>query len=279
MVEGKEIKHPEIKQIDWFDDRHYRLNLDGTDVYFPSVTTKLSAEAKPYLARWRGDVGNREADIRMRTAADRGSRIHFGWYLMTTKGTVIYNPFQRPNYTSQEIEEIAKTSNGILILENQDEMYDLYKLQEWHKIVQPLIKANELIVYSLTNKDAGQLDKLMYIKAGGYQINGAKWLNIEEGLYVVDLKSGNTFPDNAFMQIAAYKNCYEEMSGEKVKGGIVIHTGAKTKKGIEGLATYLRTSEELKEDYLDYRAVANVWERRKKNLKPKIFQFPSKITL
>jgi len=295
----KPDKQIEVKQIDWFDQHFYRLNLDGNDIYFPSVTTKLDAEAKPFLARWRGDIGNREADIIMRTKADRGSRIHFGWYLMTTGGTVIYNPFQRPNYTGEEIEKIAKESNGILILENQDEMYDLYKLQEWHKIVNPKVEANELIVYSLKNEEAGQLDKLMYIKEGEYMINGAKPLFIEEGLYVVDLKTGNTFPDNGFMQISAYKNCYEEMNKKgitdkiitgikslfnkqistEVKGGIIIHTGAKTKKGIEGLATYLRTSEELKEDYLDYRAVATVWERRKKNMKPRIFSFPTLIKM
>lgn len=275
-----ETKKPEIKQIQWFDSRYYRIDFGNNRIeYYPSVTTKLNAEAKPFLARWRGDIGNREADIRMRESADRGSRIHYGWYLMTTKGAVIYNPFQNPNYTKEQIKEIESKANGILILENQDEMYDLYKLQEWHKIVQPKIEASELIVYSEKNKEAGQLDKLMYIKDGKYKIYGATELHIPEGLYVVDLKTGRTMPESAFMQIAAYAACYMVMSQQSVQGGIVIHTGAKTKKGIAGLATYVKTVDELKEDIAKYRAVAKVYELNFADNKPKIFEFPSLIKL
>ena len=71
-------------------------------------------------------------------------------------------------------------------------MYDIYKLQKWHEIVNPEVKESEMIVYSKKNKDAGQLDKLMFIKGGDYEINGAKPLHIPEGLYVVDLKTVKT---------------------------------------------------------------------------------------
>lgn len=269
-----------IKQIEWFDSRFYRIDFGNNNyVYYPSVTTKLQAESKPFLACWRGDVGNREADRRMKETADRGSRIHYGWYLMTTKGTVLYNPFQRPNFTQDKIDEIASDSNGIMILENQDEMYDIYKLEQWHKIVQPKVEASELIIYSVKNEEAGQLDKLMFIKEGKYNVNGAAGLHIPEGLYVVDLKTGKTVNNDAYMQIAAYASCYAEMTGIPLKGGIVIHTGAKTKKGIEGLATYLRTIDEMSTDYTNYRAVANVWERLFSNQSPRIFDFPSLIKL
>ena len=271
---------PEIKQISWFDSRYYRIDFGNNRIeYYPSVTTKLNAEAKPFLARWRGDIGNREADIRMRESADRGSRIHYGWYLMTTKGAVIYNPFQNPNYTKEQVQEIESKANGILILENQDEMYDIYKLQEWHKIVQPKIEASELIVYSQKNKEAGQLDSLMYIKEGKYKINGATEVHIAEGLYVADLKTGKSMPDSAFMQISSYAACFMEMTKQKIAGGIVIHTGSKTKTGIEGLSTFVKTIDELKTDFENYRAVANVWERLFSNSQPKIFTFPSLIKL
>ena len=275
-----ETKAPEIKQIQWFDSRFYRIDFGNNKIaYYPSVTTKLNAEAKPFLARWRGDIGNREADIRMRESADRGSRIHYGWYLMTTKGAVIYNPFQNPNYNKEQIKEIEIKANGILILENQDEMYDIYKLQEWHKIVQPKIEASELIVYSEKNKEAGQLDSLMYIKEGKYKINGATEVHIPEGLYVVDLKTGKAMPDSAFMQISSYAACYMEMTGVKIAGGIVIHTGSKTKTGIEGLSTFVKTIDQLKEDFQKYRAVAKVYELNFADKQPKIFTFPSIIKL
>ena len=119
----------------------------------------------------------------------------------------------------------------------------------------------------------------MYIKDGKYKINGATELHIPEGLYVVDLKTGKAMPDSAFMQISSYASCYMEMSGVKIAGGIVIHTGSKKKKGIEGLSTFIKTIDELKEDFNNYRAVANVWERLFSNSQPKIFTFPSLITL
>ncbi len=271
---------PEVKQIQWFDDHFYRIDFgDNNVLYYPSVTTKLQAEAKPFLARWRGDIGNREADRRMAEAADRGSRIHYGWYLMTTGGTVLYNPYLRPNFSKEQIAEIESETNGILILGNQDEMYDIYKLEQWHKIVKPKVEASELIVYSSDHDEAGQLDKLMFIKEGKYKVNGAKEIHIPEGLYVVDLKTGKSMPENAFMQIAAYASCFVEMSKQKVVGGMVIHTGAKTKNGIGGLATYVKGMDELKEDYENYRAVATVWERLFSNKKPKIFSFPALIKL
>ena len=263
----------EIKQIAWFDERFYQIG----DEYYPSVTTKLQVKAKPFLARWRGDIGNREADKVMMESAERGSRIHYGWYLMTTGGVVIYNPFQNPNYSEEEVSEL-KSKTDVVILGNQGEMYDIYKLQKWHEIVNPEVKESELIVYSKKNKDAGQLDKLMYIKGGEYEINGSKPLKIEEGLYVVDLKTGKTVSEDAYLQISAYASCYMEMTNETIQGGLIIHTGSTTKKGIEGLATKLRTIDELKVDYSHYRAVAQVYDMTESK-SPKIFEFPTLIKL
>lgn len=271
-----------VKQIEWFDQRFYKVDFgDNNFLYYPSVTTKLQATSKPFLATWRGDIGNREANLRVKQAADRGSRIHYGWYLMTTGGAVIYNPFQRPNYNKDEIKDIEAESNGILILEDQGEMWDIVKLEKWHKAVNPKIEASELIVYSAKNNEAGQLDSLMYIKEGEYMINGAKPLYIPEGRYVVDLKTGKTVGNDAYMQVAAYANCYGEMTKgkEKIAGGLIIHTGSKTKTGIEGLSTHLRLKDEMKNDYENFRSVADVWSRLFSKEKPEIMEFPSLIRL
>lgn len=269
-----------IKQIEWFDQRFYKVDFgDGNFLYYPSVTTKLQAASKPFLATWRGDIGNREANLRMRQAADRGSRIHYGWYLMTTGGTVIYNPFQRLNYTKDEIKDIEAESNGILILEDQSEMWDIVKLEKWHKAVNPKVEASELIVYSAKNNEAGQLDSLMYIKEGEYSINGAKPLYIPEGRYVVDLKTGKVVGNDAYMQTAAYANCYSEMTKETITGSLIIHTGSKTKTGIEGLSTHLRLKDEMKQDYENFRSVADVWDRLFSKEKPEIMEFPSLVKL
>lgn len=273
----------EVKQTAWFDSRFYRINIvDGEkrhDLYYWSVTTKLGAKSKPYLAQWRGMVGNREADFISQQGMDKGSREHYGWYLMTTGGAVLYNPLERPNYDREQIAEIEKESNGILILSNQREMFDLYKLKCWHQEVQPKVEASEMIVYSHTHQEAGQLDKLVFIKEGEYMINGAKPLYIPEGRYVIDLKTGKAKDEDSNKQIACYAKCYEEMTKEKVKGGITIWVGARTKKGIEGLNTDLIIDDELEDNYRRYRAISDVWMNEFSGTLPKIFEFPTIITL
>lgn len=278
------MKNVEVKLVEWFDDHFYKISLeeDGKVIedYFPSVTTKLNIIAKPFLARWRGDIGNREADLRVFESSERGVRIHNGWYTLTIQGAVVYNPFNKPNYSSEELDSLSEQYAGnIAVIKYQDEMWDIIKLKKWIEAVKPQIKACELTVYSLKNRDAGTADNVMYIEAGEYLINGSKPLNLPAGLYVVDLKSGKQIDDNAFLQTACYAKCLEEMGYGEIQGTLVLHTGASTKKGIEGLATHYRTKEEMEQDYEDYRLAARLWERRNSEAKPTIFSFPALITL
>ncbi len=48
--------------------------VDGTP--YVSVTTALSVIREPHLERWRGDVGNAEADFRRDSAGELGSLVH-----------------------------------------------------------------------------------------------------------------------------------------------------------------------------------------------------------
>jgi|SRR3990167_2175965 len=276
-----------IEMIEFFDDHWYKISLttpedpDKTvDIYIPSVTTKLNIIAKPFLARWRGDVGNREADMRVFEACERGVRIHSAWNTLSTGGAVLYNPVKRINYSLDQIDEIATEYAGnIEIVRYQDEMMDVWKLQKWVEIVKPKMVASELPVYSLAHMDAGTADNIMDIEAGKYQVNGATALELPAGRYVIDLKSGKQVDDNAFMQTAAYAKCIEEMGRGEITGSLILHTGASTKKGIEGLATLYRTKEEMQEDYENYRLAASLWERKNKDAKPKTFVFPSILSL
>lgn len=278
----------EVKLVEWFDDHWYKINYQAVDAagnetevttYFPSVTTKLGVIAKPFIAKWRGDIGNREADLRMFESSERGVRIHHGWYTLTTQGIVLYQPPQRPNYQQSEIDGfIDEFMGNVAIIRYQDEMYDLVKLTKWLNIVKPITCASELIVYSIANKDAGTTDNVFDIEEGEYAINGSKPLNLPKGRYVADLKTGNVVDDDAFMQIACYAKCYEEMGLGEITGGLIIHTGAKTRTAIEGLATLYRTREQLEEDCKDYRLASALWERKNANAKPKVFEFPTLLT-
>ena len=278
----------EVKLVEWFDSHWYKIVyqdkeiVDGPDIttYFASTTTKLGIVSKPFLARWRGDIGNREADLRLFEAQERGIRIHHGWYTLTTGGVVIYQPFQRPNYNEEEISRLMDAYAGnVAIIRYQDEMYDLWKLQRWIDVVKPKFLASEMTVYSLTNKDAGTLDNLVFIEEGDYMINGAKPLHLPCGIYLLDLKTGKQVDDNAFMQTADYFMCVKEMGLGDSVGTLILHTQAATKKAIEGLSTLYRSKEQVEEDYKDYRLAAALWERKNADAKPNVFEFPSLLTL
>lgn len=269
-----------VKMVQWWDDHYYCVETeDGQKIYIPSVTTKLAAVSKPFLARWRGDVGNREADLRMMEAADRGSRIHHAYHVFKTGGAILFQPYQRPLYTRDQINELENQYEGnIAFLFTQDEMYQLYKLQRLYEILKPKVMFSEHIVYSLETMDAGQVDDIWYLEAGEYPISREPLIIQESGLYINDLKTGNQVDDDSFMQIAAYLKLSISMGIGEFKGSLITHTNAKSKTGIEGLAVLKREIPEVEADYNDYRHVASIWERKFSTLKPKVFEFPSLIT-
>jgi hypothetical protein len=270
------------RMVEWFDDHWYIITMDnGQRVPIASVTTKLSASPKPFLSRWRGDIGNREADRRMNDAAERGSRIHYAWYVLTGGGVVLYNPAIHPIYSMEDISIIEQQNNGkVFVLQYQDEMYAVYKLKQWLDIVRPRILEREKIVYSLSMNAAGTMDNLIEIDGGSYLINGKTPLALPGGIYVLDLKTGNSIDeDDAPAQAAAYARMETEMSGRQITGTLIVHTSAKTKNGIPGLATLYRNETEMAEDLDYYTAVAAVWERKLKKEKPVMFEFPSLIKL
>lgn len=273
----------EVKLIEYFNEHWYKIETEAGPDYFPSYTTKLSIVDKPFLSRWRGDIGNREADYIMEQAGEKGSKIHSAWLAMTTGGAVIYQNRKKPNFTHEEIEELMDEYAGnISIVQNQDEQVDVFKLALWDEALKPEYLYSENIVYSLTNKEAGTVDKIIRVSDGDYMINGSKPLRLKAGVYIVDLKTGKAISDEHYMQIAGYRAAVLEMGlfkPEEIMGGIILHTGAKTRSGIEGLATLLRTNEELDQDYSDYRDAAYLWERKNKDNKPTVFEFPSIITL
>lgn len=79
--------------------------------------------------------------------------------------------------------------------------------------------------------------------------------------------------------MACYAKCYEEMSGEKVAGALILHTAAKTRTGIEGLSTLYVSGEQIEQDYQDYRHASAIWERKNADRQPKVFEFPALLTI
>jgi len=287
-------KKIELKQIDWFDDHFYKIRYENdqkveVEVYIPSVTTKLGALSKPQLQRWYGDVGNREAFLRMTEASDRGSRIHWAWECFTSGGVVIYHPDKTPLFDNEELEELKKRYNQhYFILRNQDEMWNFMKLEAFHKAVKPTFSLSEQKVFNLDTMDAGTMDNLFGVKEGTYLINGSKPVKLETGLYLFDAKTGSYVGAEAKMQLSAYWACLVWMARNKfielpedmeIQGAIIGHTSAKTRSGIEGFSATVIPKDEIEDYYRRYRNIAAVWESEFSSMKPKIRQIPGYVAL
>ena len=270
-----------IVLVEWYDEHYYQITKDGQTHYLPSVTTKLGIIDKPGLSRWRGDIGNREADLRMYDAGQRGKRLHWAREMLLTGGAVIYDPWQTPVYTEQGILDLkVKYGGRVAILRTQDEMVQIVKLHRQLEILKPKLLGVEMKVYDLQFKDAGTIDGIYEIAGGLYMIAGARPLILDPGIYIEDFKTGNYLDEKVWLQLAAYAKMWEDMTRKHVKGALVTHTGAKTKGGIAGLTTLFRDRETLlKKDYIDYRHAAALWERDHEEDQPQEFQFPSLLVL
>lgn len=270
----------DVVLIDWFSAHYYRVTLpDGQARFIPSVTTKLGVVDKPQLARWRGDLGNREADLRMYEGAQKGTRIHWARSVMLNGGAVIYDPWQRPVYTEEGIAELRKQYKEVAILRTQEEMWDICKLEKQLKVLRPEILGVEEMVFDLEQNDAGTIDSILLLKPGEYLVNGKNPLSLAGGVYIEDLKTGHYLDDSVWLQIAAYTVMWEKKHGMKVSGAFVTHTGSSIKTGIPGLATKFCSREELLEYYKKYRHISDVWLDKHEGEQPETFQFPSVVTL
>jgi len=266
----------EAKMIQYFDSHWYRRIIERKESdneirWYPSVTTKLGIVAKYGLDKWRGDIGNREADLRVLEAGNRGSRIHRAWQVYQEGGSVGFWRWQ----TGEEKPEAD------FLLQDQGEYLDFLKLHYFTEIVKPEFKGVEYILYSDKYSEAGTCDNILGIKAGKYMVNGSKPLVLEEGTYIADLKSGKFVYDESFLQISAYRNMYYEMGLKgafgDIVGGLIFHTRAKNKSGIVGFSVTVRTPEQMDLDFEDFRAVSKIWERKNRTVSPKDFSFPQVI--
>lgn len=274
----------EMRSVEWFDDRFYKAKYtqDGleTERYIPSVTTKLGAVAKPYLLKWVGDLGSREAELRRHEQAERGSRIHFAWQVLTTRGAVLYNPPRNPQFTNGQVNELHDMYHGnICIIQNQDEMYDVDKLQKFYIMLDPVKVEAERTVYDLEMNDAGTADTIFsLIGTREYQF-GRSAIELPEGQYVMDLKTGSYVGKEARMQVSCYFKCLAKMGYKNMVGALIVHTKSNTKTGIEGLSVDYLDIAQIEEEYSDYRHVSSIWEKMFGSMKPMVREIPNIITL
>lgn len=276
----EEIDLTKAIQIDWFDEHYYKIfNPDGNEDFFPSVTTILQVSPKPFLYRWRGDLGNEEADRVKEEGANRGGNIHFACDVLKQGGAVILMQGLKARYTQAELADIKKKYNGLVaFIWDQFEYLQVYRYWQFLREIKPVKIVSEETVFSLKHRFAGTLDDRYLLKGGSYNINGSKPVELDDGLYIGDIKSSKTITDDNYYQLAAYWVAKEEMSGKKIDGALLIHTNAQTKSGIEGLSVKVITRPEMEEYFDQFLKLFEVWKIKPSPAHPKVFTMPNLLT-
>lgn len=249
------------ERVEYFDDRFYRIDVaedyfqqfcknvperlteqvgELRYLYLPSVTTYLGLIIDPYLARWRGDVGNERADWISWKARDLGSEIH-ELIDARLKGSPVAFISRGGN--------TADYPNGTRFTHSQEVAIQLARFERLLELMQPSILFSEMTVFNLSELYAGTADQMWSFNEPLTYKQGRSVIELEAGRYVVDIKTGRNINDTSyFAQLSAYCNS-DTFKHFGVKGAIILHLNANIKGGIEGCKIYVKTSEELKRYY------------------------------
>lgn len=158
-----------------------------------SVTTILDVANKPALQAWRDTVGPEEADRYMRKRADLGTQVHSACERFLN-GLTVELPAEDP------IGEFSQL---------------FYGFTRWLDKFKPDLIATEQFVYSTRHGYAGSADFVC-------EIDGELW--------IIDFKTSKSLHDAMGLQLAAYRQAYQEMTGRRARTAILKLT-TKTQKG------------------------------------------------
>jgi len=166
--------------------RHYNTPTGNS---YPSVTTMLSHQDKPWLTEWRKSMGVKKADKEMKRAAHRGTMVHeiIEKYLNN-----------HPDPTNGYDKKFIKRFNQLKLFLN--------KVDNIH--------TQESALFSDTLKIAGRVDCI-----GEY----------DGKLAVIDFKTSNNIKDREmvqdyFLQTTAYAIMYHEMTGIPINNVAILIT-------------------------------------------------------
>ena len=184
----------------------------GDKYKLPSVTTILGMYKDPDLEKFFKEVSKEDQKSITANAANRGTAMHqfLENYAVAYKHTkdkvkaLLYTQKKTPHQISEFTERQRDTG--------MDFFYHLYHSEFTEEMQTPIVI--EGLMVSLKNKYAGRTDlvygdQLNRIVVSDYKSSGKK-LN-ERSFKVVKFK----------LQLAAYMNAYEEMTGQKVHEGVV----------------------------------------------------------
>lgn len=179
--------------------------------WYPSITTILSAEEKPWLIDWRNSLGDKRADKEQKRCAERGEAVH----LMCER--YLNNELDVDNIRKDFKQEHIVGFNQMKLLLNKVDN----------------IKAQEVALYSDRLRVAGRTDCI-----GEY--NGT--------LSVIDFKTSNQnksreMIEDYFLQSTAYALMWHERTGEPIETIVIlmsVEKGIMPLKFVEKIDKYIK---------------------------------------
>lgn len=226
-------------RVELLDNRFYEFNGQ----LYPSVTTILDAYPKgPAFFEWLKQAGEKADEIRDQFGK-RGSVVH-----------QLTEAYDR-NFEVQLMSEDGKpqyTSLEWSMLERYIDFIQRFK---------PEVLGIELNYASPDLKYGGTLDRIV---------------NINDKLYLIDIKTSNYLHNHFWLQMSAYVKLFEEKNpGTKIDGIGIMWLNAKTRTegktgDIQGVGWQLKFGEKSIDEYYElFQAVHKLWLIEFGSLKPK----------
>lgn len=180
------------EQITIEDQRFYK----NKEEYYPSVTYILSYYPKgKHFEKWLKENGD-DADSIVKESADTGHKVH------------------------KAIEDLLENKELVWVKDG----YSQFSLHEWKMILsfsefwnlyKPKLIKNEYHIFSNIHKYAGTIDLIV-------EINNKLW--------ILDVKTTNSLHTINDLQLAAYKEAWDEFNDKKIDDYGILWLKSKTRK-------------------------------------------------
>jgi len=235
------------QQANVLDERFY---TQDNKTFYPSVTTVLNAYPKgSFFEQWLRDTGNNSKTI-LKQAGEQGTNVH------------------------NAIDDFLK---GVPVRWIDDNGIAHFTLKEWQMInrfmkffscIDNVGFLSESIVFDKKLKLGGTMDLVC-------TIDGERWL--------IDYKTSNAIHKTYRMQLAMYKQMFENASKQKIDRYGVLWLNAKTrtdKLPFQGKGWQLKEfTEYFKDDFKLFGHTRAIWDEENPNYAPKNLLYPNKFKL
>lgn len=241
-----------LKRIDFLDRRVYERS---PGVYYPSVTSILSAmPADPFFLQWMQEVG-KNADIIRDRAAREGTQVHEG-----------IEKLVKDNQSLEWVDDYGNARYNLNVWKM------LLKFQDFYNLVKPETLESEMFLYSDTYQYAGTTDYLC-------KVGDETWL--------IDFKTSNHIGLSYDLQLAAYAKALEELKRIKVDRCGVLWLKASTrtakfmpKQGIcQGEGWIVSFVKDIDKAFKIFQHVHEIYKVLNPKIEPYTKSFPTEIYL